>query len=162
MDGRRKLVRINRDRLVVPDDPVLQIPQAAYHQPVRVAVDRLSERLSAVVGIVLYGSVARGEADRRSDIDLWVAVDDNRAENQREANAVRNELEQREFDRRPRLPTDGVESDRYEFHIVVESIEAVPSFEDDVREIVLSGIPLYVTEAFTTLRNALVHGGDDE
>lgn len=35
-----------------------------------------------IAGIVLYGSVARGDADRRSDIDLWVLVEDDRMANQ--------------------------------------------------------------------------------
>jgi predicted nucleotidyltransferase len=161
-EGHRKLVRINRDRLTIPEDPILRVPQAPYHEPVRAAVDRLGDELSDVVGIVLYGSVARGDADRRSDIDLWVVVDDGRAENQRAANAIKDELEQRRFGRRSGAPGDDIEGDRYEFHIVVESVESIPSFEDDVREIVLSGIPLYVTEEFATLRNALAHGVDDE
>nr|WP_274326211.1 nucleotidyltransferase domain-containing protein [Halosimplex aquaticum] len=30
----------------------------------------------------MFGSVARGEADRRSDIDLWVLVEEDRMTNQ--------------------------------------------------------------------------------
>jgi predicted nucleotidyltransferase len=51
-----------------------------------------ADRLESVVGIGLYGSVARGEADRRSDIDLWVFVAEDRLENQRTANHVRQDL----------------------------------------------------------------------
>ena len=39
------------------------IPQAEFHTPVRTAVEQLVEQLDTVIGIVLYGSVARGTAD---------------------------------------------------------------------------------------------------
>ncbi|QSG16411.1 Minimal nucleotidyltransferase (plasmid) [Halapricum desulfuricans] len=51
--------------------------------------------VSDVVGIILYGSVARGEADRRSDIDLWILARPERAESQREANAIARDLKTR-------------------------------------------------------------------
>jgi predicted nucleotidyltransferase len=66
--------------------------------PVREAVDELRTELESIVGIALYGSVARGGADRRSDIDLWVLVEEDRMVAQRAANEVRQELEAREFD----------------------------------------------------------------
>ena len=71
-ESNQRLVQINRQRLSIPDDPVLRIPQSEYHRPVKAAVIELRENINDVVGIILYGSVARGEADRRSDIDLWV------------------------------------------------------------------------------------------
>ena len=88
-DGNTRLVQINSNRLSRPDDPFLQIPQAEFQTPVRTAVDDLRDTLDAVIGVVLYGSVARGEADRRSDIDLWVLVEEDRMANQRAANRVR-------------------------------------------------------------------------
>ena len=69
-DGTTRLVRINRDRLSRPDDPFLEIPQSEFHEPVRAAVTEVRDQLDDVLGIVLYGSVARGKADRRSDIVL--------------------------------------------------------------------------------------------
>ena len=69
-EGPTRVVHINRERLSHPDDPYLQIPQAEFQGPVRTAVDNLRDRLNNVLGVVLYGSVARGEADRRSDIYL--------------------------------------------------------------------------------------------
>jgi predicted nucleotidyltransferase len=151
-EGRSKQIEINRDRLSIPEDPFLHIPQTQFRAPVRAAVEALTNELESILGIVLYGSVASGEADRRSDIDLWVVVREERAENQRRANHVQNDLQERTFDR-----------DRYEFHIVVESVESIPAFTDDVAQIVSSGIPLYGTEEFDKLRNLLVHsGGVDE
>ncbi|WP_224214682.1 nucleotidyltransferase domain-containing protein [Natrinema longum] len=149
--GRKRLVRINRERLSVPDDPYFRIPQSEFHDPVRTAVETLGDELDGVVAIVLYGSVARGEADRRSDIDLWVLVEDDRMENQREANRVRRHLEDESFD-----------TGRYAYEIDVEALPAVPNYLPELREIVRDGIALYETEAFGTVRNMILRGGTDE
>lgn len=149
--GNKKLVRINRRRLSVADDPLLQIPQEEFQRPVKMATQEIATRLDGVSGIVLYGSVASGDADRRSDIDLWVLVDEERAEQQRNASHVEDELEDRKFD-----------GERYEFHIAVESIDSLPAFTDDVSRIVRSGIPTYSTDEFETLRELFVHGEYDE
>jgi len=58
----QRLVQINRQRLSVPDEPILRSPPE-YHQPAKAAVTELRENINDVVGIILYGSVARGEAD---------------------------------------------------------------------------------------------------
>lgn len=150
-EGNRKPVQINRSRLAVPDDPVLRIPQEEFHGPVKRAVEELRSELDGVIGIVLHGSVARGDADRRSDVDLWIVVEGDRAANQRVANRVRDELEDQRF-----------EGDRYAFHLTVESIDSVPTFTDDIREIVVGGVTLFETDRFTKLRNILAHGETDE
>jgi predicted nucleotidyltransferase len=144
----QRLVQINRRRLSVPDDPILRIPQPEYHQPVNTAVTKLREKISDVVGIILYGSVARGDADRRSDIDLWVLTRSGRAESQREANAVARDLEDTEFD-----------GDRYAYDIDVEAVQAIPTYTEDIREIVVSGIPVYKTDDFQTVENLLLAEG---
>ena len=150
-EGNRRLVRINRERLSVPQDPFLQIPQYEFHEPVKVAVEKLRGVLNNILGIVLYGSVARGEADRRSDIDLWVLVSGNRAEGQRTVNAVERGLEEREF-----------EGDRYDYDIDVEAVSSVPRYTDDIREIVMSGIPLYETSEFETVEKLLLNEGNND
>mgnify|MGYP000610363861 CR=1 FL=1 len=144
----RRLVQINTQRLSIPDDPILRIPQPEYHQPVKAAVRRLRENISDVIGIILYGSVARGDADRRSDIDLWVLTRSGRAESQREANAIARDLEETEFD-----------GDRYAYDIDVEAVQAIPSYTDDIREIIVSGIPVYKTSDFETVENLLLEEG---
>ncbi|RLM82171.1 winged helix-turn-helix transcriptional regulator, partial [Halobellus sp. Atlit-38R] len=133
-ENNQRLVQINRERLTVPDDPLLRIPQPEFQKPVKAAVDELTGRLDGVIGIVLYGSVARGEADRRSDIDVWVLTTNERAPNQREANAVGHDLEDAEFD-----------GNRYAYDVDVEAVHAIPTYTEDVREIVVSGIPIYST-----------------
>ncbi|MFB6178498.1 MAG: nucleotidyltransferase domain-containing protein [Halorientalis sp.] len=147
-ESNQRLVRINRQQLSIPDDPILRIPQSEYHQPVNAAVPRLRETISDVVAIILYGSVARGDADRRSDIDLWVLTRSGRAEGQREANAIARDLEDTKFD-----------GDRYAYDIDVETVQAIPTYTDDIREIVVSGIPVYKTSDFETVENLLLEEG---
>jgi predicted nucleotidyltransferase len=144
--GNRRLVRINRDRLSVPDDPILQIPQSEYHKPVNAAVDALTDAIDNVLGILLYGSVARGEADRRSDIDLWVLVTEDRPAAQRAANTIALDLEEREF-----------EGNRYAYDIDVEDASTVPVYTEDIREIVLSGIPVYKKSRFDIVERFLMN-----
>lgn len=151
-EGNRRLVQINRNQLSVPDDPYLRIPQREFHEPVKVAVEKLEGVFDGILGIVLYGSVARGEADRRSDIDLWVLVSGNRAEGQRAVNEIERNLEERKF-----------EGDRYDFDIDVETVASVPKYTDDIRDIVTSGITVYETSEFETVEKLLVNEvGDDE
>jgi len=150
-DSNQRLVRINRERLAVPDDPLLRIPQPEFQEPVKAAVDELTGRLNGVIGIVVYGSVARGEADRRSDIDLWVLTTNDRATNQREANAVGRDLEDAEFG-----------EDRYAYDIDVETVQGIPTYTEDIREIVVSGIPIYSTNKFETVEKLLLEEGDSD
>lgn len=150
-DGNRRMVQINQDRLSRPDDPFLQIPQTEYQKPVRDAVDELAHRLEGVIGIVLYGSVAHGDADRRSDIDLWVLVEEDRMENQRTANHVRQDLEDKAFD-----------TGRYAYQIDVESLPAVPNYAADLRDILRDGLVVQGTEKFDTVQNMIFHGDLDE
>jgi len=117
------------------------------------AVDdaHLPQALDGVIGIVLYGSVARGEADRRSDIDLWVLTTNDRAPTQREANAIGRDLEDIKFD-----------GDRYAYDIDVEAVQAIPTYTEDIREIVVSGIPIYSTTKFETVEKLLLEEGDSD
>ncbi|QHS17067.1 nucleotidyltransferase [haloarchaeon 3A1-DGR] len=150
-EGNTRWVRINTERLSVPDDPYLQIPQSEFHNPVRTAVAELRHELDGVIGVILYGSVARGEADRRSDIDLWVLVEEDRMANQRTANRVTQELEDEEF-----------ENGRYEYEIDVEALQAVPKYITEIRSVLSDGIVVYETEQFQTVRNMVFHGDLDE
>ncbi|MDS0258681.1 nucleotidyltransferase domain-containing protein [Haloarcula sp. S1CR25-12] len=150
-DGTTRLVHINTGRLSRPDDPFLDIPQAEFYEPVRIAVDDLLNELDDVLGIVLYGSVARGEADRRSDIDMWVLVEDDRMANQRTANRVRQDLEDREFD-----------TGRYAYEIDVEGLPAIPNYAEEIRTTLSDGLVLYETEKFDTVKQMIFHGDLDE
>lgn len=149
-DGNTRTVHVNRDRLSRPDDPFLRIPQSEFREPVRTAVEELVNGLDDVIGIVLYGSVARGDADRRSDVDLWVLVADDRMANQRTANRVRQDLEDRTFD-----------AGRYAYDIDVEVLPAVPNYADDLRDVLADGLVVHDTGKFDTVRNMVFHGDLD-
>jgi predicted nucleotidyltransferase len=134
-EGNRKQVTVNPGRLSKPTDPVLRIPQSEFHAPVREAVERLHEALDDVKGIVVFGSVARGDADRRSDVDLWVLVDADRGTNQRRANEVAKALGDERFD-----------GDRYEFQVLVESTRSALALDDRLDDVLASGITLHDSE----------------
>ena len=146
-DGPLRLVQINRDRLTIPDDPFLAIPQSEFHAPVQDATDQLRTKLDDVLAVVLYGSVARGEADRRSDIDIWVLVREDRASNQRQANHIRQSLEEETFG-----------GDRYAFDIDVEALQGIPTYAEELQEILHDGIAVYQTDEFDTVRSMILHG----
>ncbi|WP_181687264.1 nucleotidyltransferase domain-containing protein [Halorhabdus salina] len=147
-DGRKKLVRINRRRLDKPDDPIVGIPQPEFHTPVRELRARLTEQLDEVRGIVLFGSVARGEADRRSDIDCFVLVGGMQATAQRIADEITGELNEEPFD-----------GDRYKFHILAESIESASRHGDRLREIFATGLTLDDSEALSALKSEVLTDG---
>jgi predicted nucleotidyltransferase len=147
-DGNKKLVEINRERLSKPDDPILQIPQAEFHDPVHSLIDRLQDQLDTIAGILLFGSVARGEADRSSDIDCFVLVSDEKATAQRIAHEVARDLEEERFD-----------GDRYQFHVLVESTRSVTNIGERLREIFTEGIVLYETEQLQDAKDEVLTNG---
>lgn len=143
-DGNRRPVGINRTRVSKPDDPVLQIPQSEFHEPVRTALDRLHTELDDVRGVLVFGSVARGQADRQSDIDLWVLVADSRGEQHR-ANEVATELGQERFD-----------GERYEFQVMVETVESAHGYVDRLEDIFTDAITLHESEALQQLKEEVL------
>ena len=149
-EGNKKLVGINRDRIETPENDVLRIPQPEFQQPVQEAVDTLVDRLDDILGILVYGSVARGEADRQSDVDLWVLVREDRSRKQQRAAELAKDLAEIR-----------IGGERYEFHIVVESPKSMPAYTDDIASIVTAGIPIYRTEEFEQFRS-LMEGMVDE
>lgn len=138
-EGPAKHVSINTGRLDIPDDPILRIPQSEYHEPVRAAVRELTHELDSLAGIILYGSVARGEADRQSDIDLWVLVTDDRMGAQRKVNEIVQYLEDQPFNE---------SGERFDFHVDVEETMSLPQYTEDINRIISSGITIHSTENF--------------
>lgn len=92
-EGNARRVQINRARLRKPDDPIRSIPQTQFQTPVRVARHYIEDEFDEVKGIILFGSVARGEADRRSDIDLWVLVGGDHMQQRHDANKLAQHLD---------------------------------------------------------------------
>lgn len=147
-DGNKKLVRINRERLSKPDDPILRIPQVEFHDPIRVLVDQLQDQLDSVAGILIFGSVARGEADRASDIDCFVLVTDEKATAQRRAHELARDLETRRFD-----------GDRFQFQVLVESDRSVTNVGERLREIFSEAIVLYETDELQAAKQEVLTNG---
>lgn len=142
-EGNRRLVGINRTRISKPDDPVLRIPQSDFHPPVRAALDRIREELEDLRGVLVFGSVARGHADRQSDVDLWVLAA-GRAEQHR-ANELAKELGQQRFD-----------GDRYEFQILVETPESARSHGNRLEEVFADAITLVDSDTLRDLKREVM------
>jgi len=147
--GRANAVQIDPAMLVKADDPVTTIPQAAYHEPVRAILRRLEERVADEIGVVLFGSVARGSADRTSDIDLFVVVKDGRMQAQREAHTIEQEIADEEFD-----------GDRYEAHIVVEPSESAAN-HDRIGDILVEGLTLRASPALNAVKQEVFGNGSE-
>jgi predicted nucleotidyltransferase len=146
-DGRKRLIGANRDRIRKPADPLLSIPQEEFRTPINAFLDELEGVGIEIVGVVLFGSVARGEADRASDIDLQIVVDHELTEARRELHDVRQEIENRTFD-----------GDRYELQLLVESVESAESYAADLREIFSEGVVLDETDTLDDVKE-VVFGG---
>ncbi len=133
--------------LVKSDDPVTTIPQSEYHAPIRTILTRLEEQIAEDVGIVLFGSVARGTADRTSDIDLFVVVEGDRMQAQREAHAIEQEIADEQFN-----------GDRYEAHIVVEPRESAPN-HDRINDILTEGLTLQDSPVLDAVKQEVFASG---
>jgi len=146
-DGRANQVRINSAKVLSPADPITTIPQDEYHAPVRRVVDLVTDRIGEDAGIVLFGSVVRGDADRASDIDLFVVVEDDRMAAQRTAHAIEDELASEQF-----------HGDRYEPHIVVETQESAVT-HDQIRDVLTEGLTLRETQALDAVKEEVFADG---
>lgn len=145
-DGRANQVRIDPSKVASPDDPTLAIPQEEFHEPVRAIVDRLTERIDDP-GIILFGSVARGDADRASDIDLFVVVEEDRMASQRAAHDVEREIASERFG-----------GDRYEAHVVVQRPESAVT-HDRIRMVLTEGITLRETSILNEVTEQVLANG---
>lgn len=146
-EGRKKLISANRKNFHNPDDPVLSIPQEDFRDPVKAFLDELEDVEADIVGVILFGSVARGEADRASDIDLQVIISGDLSKSRRELHEVRQEIEEQEF-----------KGERYELQLLVESVESAESYGEDLKEIFSEGIKLKETEELEQVTEAVFRG----
>lgn len=145
----RNYVSIDPERLR-KGDPVLAIEQPEFHDPIRTFVERVqdafdeSDDIEQLVGIVVFGSVARGEADRRSDIDLFVVLDGDRTSARRLVTDVVGDLSEERFD-----------GDRFEFESYVESVDSATRAGSKLREIFEEGITVVGSERLQSIRKAV-------
>ncbi len=147
-EGRQSLIQINQARIRKPDDPLLEIPQQGFRKPVREFLEEARERQGEnLVAVILFGSVARGEADRASDIDIQVIVEEDLLESRRDLQDVRQGIEEKKFG-----------GNRYEVQLLVESVESAESYGEKLQEIFSEGIKLYSTEKFEDVREEVFSG----
>lgn len=180
--GNARRVQINRSRLRKTRDPITNIPQIPYRTPVRIAVQYIENELDEVLGIVCFGSVARGEADRRSDIDLWILVADDILEQRNRAQKLARDLENLQIPPtialdeargvnfednwpaiRKKLESSDQEWDsaeRHSFEFLVETPESIitKSTRVDPGKLFGSGITLRTSEALEHVRKEVVGG----
>ena len=146
----RNYVSIHPERLR-KDDPLLAIEQSEFRAPIREFIDRAVEALNAtdevedLVGILVFGSVARGEADRRSDIDLFVTVRGDRRTARRTITEVVTNLEAEQFD-----------GERFEFEPYVETTESATRAGSKLQEIFQESITVYGSDELTDLRTTVL------
>jgi predicted nucleotidyltransferase len=147
-EGRKQYVSIHRDRLTKPD-PVLSIPQSEFHKPIRAFVDRVQTEVGDLVGVLLFGSVARGTADRASDIDILVFVEDDKTAARRTVQSIVSTLQQTKF-----------VGDRYNFEVLVESIESAKRIGDRLRQQFDEGLVLVRSEQLSDIRRKVYANGE--
>ncbi|WP_312616212.1 nucleotidyltransferase domain-containing protein [Haloarcula sp. 1CSR25-25] len=147
-EGRKQYVSIHRDRLTKPD-PVLSIPQSEFHKPIRAFVDRVQAEVDELVGVLLFGSVARGTADRASDIDILVFVQDDKTTARRTVQSIVSTLQQTKF-----------VGDRYNFEVLVESTESAKRIGDRLRQQFDEGLILVRSEQLSDIRREVYANGE--
>lgn len=143
--GNQKRVEINSDRLLDPENPYARIPQKEFRKPVKKACEILDNSLEEINGMVLFGSVATGTADRRSDIDIFVLVEDEQASNQRAAHEVAKSLGN----------TD-IEGERYEYQILVESFGSARNYGDKLRDVMTNCITIKDSEELAEVKEEVL------
>lgn len=178
-EGNARRVHINRSRLEKPDDPIQWIPQPSFRTPVRVAKRRIEDAFEQIRGIVLFGSVARGEADRRSDIDLWVLVEGDHMQHRHTANDLATRLGEipipqtipledvpADSDMRQEAIDEALSAerrnpdtaDRYSFEIVVETPQSIVAQTDriDAQRLFGEGITLHSTATLERVKQEVL------
>lgn len=148
-EDRPARITIDMDHLQRPD-AVFTIPQSEFRKPVQAYLDELDARLQEneevdeLVGVLLFGSVARGTADRRSDIDLLIIVDGDLTYGRRICTSVARDIEDESFD-----------GHRYEFEILVETPDTAISHGTELEEIFDEGLVLERSEQLQDVRQAI-------
>lgn len=128
--GRKRYISINRELLELYDEPLLQIPQEEFRQPIKTITGQIKKE-KGVVQIILFGAVARGTADRMSDIDLLVVG--------RNVEALLQKAAEIAYECR----TGKLLSQRYELNIRVITPEEYKKPRGFIRDAKSEGIRLY-------------------
>ena len=156
--GRSKRVRLNREQVTLPDEPLFMLPQDEFREPVKAFAERARTAVPSFSALVVFGSVARGEADRRSDIDIWILVDsnDDLLQARRTATDIAIDLGEQRF---------GDEGHRYEFEVLVESVESTVSHGeagDGIDEVLAEGVVIENSDALEHVKDVVLGDADAE
>jgi len=146
-DGNKKLISINRDRVQKPEDPIIEIPQEAFRTPIKTFLDQLHDEVEYLVGVLVFGSVAHGEADRASDVDLFIVIKDDLMAACRTIQDIRQTVSNQQF-----------EEGRYDFQVMVESMESAEQYGEKLQTISSEGITLHQSDQLADLRRGVHHG----
>jgi predicted nucleotidyltransferase len=134
-------ITIDIDHLQRPD-PVFMIPQSEFRKLVQAYLDELETRIQESEELdELVGSVARGTADRRSDIDLLIIVDGDLTYGRRICTSLARDIEEGSFD-----------GHRYEFEVLVETPDTAVSHGGKLEEIFNEGLVLDRSDRLQELR----------
>jgi predicted nucleotidyltransferase len=142
-------IAIDTDHLQ-QSEPIFLIPQAEFRKPLQAYLDMLAERvqdstdIDRLIGVVLFGSVAQGTADRRSDIDLLIIVDGDLTYGRRICTSLARDLEDESFD-----------GNRYEFEVLVETPETAVTHSQGLREIFDEGLVLNQSDQLKEVRQTI-------
>jgi predicted nucleotidyltransferase len=154
--GRSRDVSLNRERVTMPDDALFAVPQDEFRKPLREFAVRARTEVPSFSALIVFGSVARGEADRQSDIDVWILIDDNddllRA--RRAATDISAELGEERF---------GEAGERYEFEVLVESVESAVSHgeaDDGIVDVLTEGVVLEDSDELERVTDVVLGGAD--
>ena len=148
-NGKPAKITIDQDH-ITGSDPLFTIPQREFRKPVQAFLDGLTAEIEAsdeveeIVGVILFGSVARGRADRSSDIDLLVIVNGDLTYGRRLVSQLARDLEERTF-----------QGERYQFEVLVETSESAASHGVPLRDIFDEGTVLKRTDALEDVREAV-------
>lgn len=158
--GRSKDVSLNRERAHIPDDPLFAIPQDEYRPPIREFVTRARDEVPVLSAVLVFGSVARGEADRQSDIDIWLLVtdDDQLLQARRTATSIASDLGEERFPSPQRTTGTPNEGERYEFEVLVESVDTALSYGEELVEILTEGIVVVDSDALQRVKDVVLQG----
>jgi predicted nucleotidyltransferase len=155
--GRSKGVCINRERVTIPDELLFMLPQDEFREPVRAFAQRVRTAVPSFSALVVFGSVARGEADRRSDIDVWILVDSDEdlLQARRRATDIAVDLGEQRF---------GDEGHRYEFEVLVESVASAVSHaaDDGIAEVLAEGVVIEDSDALGRVKDVVLGGVDPQ
>lgn len=150
--GRSRNVQLNRDSVTIPDEPLFAVPQDEFREPIREYTDRARTKVPSFSALLVFGSVARGEADRQSDIDIWILIDDDEdlLQARRTATDIAGNLGEQRF---------GKQGNRYEFEVLVESVTSAldhAKAEASIDEVLAEGIVIEDSEALEWVKDVIL------